>query len=163
VTDELDGDRDPLLRSAIEALRAPVGIGDRAIAGALEQLARPTPTRHSRALGWSVAAAALLAAAVALHGIGRRAGAEPVHFALRAPAAGEVSVIGDFNGWDAGANPLRRHDGEWSVTLRLKPGRYRYSFLLDGKRWLADPDGQVADDEFGTPTSVITIAERARS
>jgi 1,4-alpha-glucan branching enzyme len=29
------------------------------------------------------------------------------HFAVWAPSADSVSVIGDWNGWDSGANPLR--------------------------------------------------------
>ncbi len=38
------------------------------------------------------------------------------HFAVWAPSAGAVSVIGDFNGWDAGAHPLaarRDASGIW--------------------------------------------------
>jgi len=40
----------------------------------------------------------------------------------------------------------------------LAPGRYRYAFLVDGSRWLADPAAPRArDDEFGTPSSVVTV------
>lgn len=83
----------------------------------------------------------------------------PVRFALRAPASTRVTLTGDFNDWNAGQLPLEDRSGEWSVTLRLRPGRYRYAFIVDGAHWVADPHGATAtDDDFGTPTSVITVA-----
>jgi hypothetical protein len=80
-------------------------------------------------------------------------------FVLVAPDAGAVSLIGDFNDWDTSATPLVRAagDGVWSVTLRLTPGRYRYSFLVDGVSWRVDPDAPVVSDEFGRSSSVLTI------
>src|SRR5947208_16748150 len=36
-----------------------------------------------------------------------------------APAAEALSLIGDFNGWDRGANPLQR--GEWGVWYTFLP------------------------------------------
>ena len=50
-----------------------------------------------------------------------------ITFAL--PDAGEsVSVVGDFNGWDPCATPLRkRSNGTRSATVVLAPGQ-RYSF-----------------------------------
>jgi 1,4-alpha-glucan branching enzyme len=80
-----------------------------------------------------------------------------VRFSLAA-SAGQVSLVGDFNNWDPAAQPLRRRDGAWSVTLHLPPGRYRYAFVVDGDLWYNDPGHPVAQDEFGTPTSVITVA-----
>ena len=35
-------------------------------------------------------------------------GTPGVHFAVWAPNASRVSVVGDFNGWDASAHPLTR-------------------------------------------------------
>jgi hypothetical protein len=53
---------------------------------------------------------------------------------------------------------MRRHGGTWDITLPLRPGRYRYSFVADDRRYLADPGRPPAgDDDFGTPTSVITV------
>ncbi|HEV7357250.1 MAG TPA: 1,4-alpha-glucan branching protein GlgB [Steroidobacteraceae bacterium] len=43
-----------------------------------------------------------------------------VHFAVWAPNAAEVSVIGDWNGWNAGANPLAPrgdHSGIWEGSV----------------------------------------------
>ena len=83
-----------------------------------------------------------------------------VPFVLYAPGAHSVALVGDFNGWDTGATLLRRTSaaGAWVVTVPLPPGRYRYAFLIDGTRWLADPGAPRApDDDFGTPNSVLTV------
>ena len=42
------------------------------------------------------------------------------HFALWAPNARRISVIGDFNGWDASANPMERMDdsGYWRAFIK---------------------------------------------
>lgn len=83
-----------------------------------------------------------------------------IQFVLVAPDAGTVALVGDFNDWDTTATPLMRGvgDGVWSVTVPLSPGRYRYSFLVDGTTWLRDPQAaRTVEDEFGRPNSVLTI------
>jgi hypothetical protein len=83
-----------------------------------------------------------------------------VPFVLYAPGAHSVALVGDFNGWDRIATPLRPAGsaGAWVVSLPLPPGRYRYAFLIDGARWLPDPSAPRApDDDFGTPNSVLMV------
>jgi len=85
-----------------------------------------------------------------------------VQFVLVAPDAQTVTVVGDFNDWDDRATPLVKAEGDgiWSVTVPLTPGRYQYSFIVDGTRWLQDPRAVPAvEDEFGRPSSVLTIGE----
>jgi 1,4-alpha-glucan branching enzyme len=51
------------------------------------------------------------------------------HFAVWAPNAAQVSVIGDFNGWDPPANPMRANDaGIWTTMVpKAKQGSlYKY-------------------------------------
>jgi len=87
----------------------------------------------------------------------------PVQFVLVASAASRVSIVGDFNDWDAAVTPLRQEAraGLWSVVVPLAPGRHQYAFVVDGKRWLADPSApRAGDDDFGTPSSVITVGEK---
>lgn len=151
---------DPLLRDVIGRLREPVSLGDAPIERALTIAAHAERARRRWRPVYRVAAlAAMLVLAVfGIERLHRPAAHEGVTFALRAPEAGRVAIIGDFNGWDPSANPLHRQDHEWAVTLRLKPGRYRYSYVVDGSTWRADPRTPSADDDFGTPTSVITVA-----
>jgi len=85
--------------------------------------------------------------------------ATPVQFIVVAPGAASVSLVGDFNDWDARLTPMRAgRDGRlWTVTVPLTAGRHRYAFLVDGVRWLADPSAPRAPDDFGTPSSVVTV------
>jgi hypothetical protein len=45
------------------------------------------------------------------------------------------------------------------VELHLKPGRYHYTFLIDGRRWVSDPaEPRAAESDFGAPMSVLTVS-----
>jgi Glycogen recognition site of AMP-activated protein kinase len=87
--------------------------------------------------------------------------ARPVYLRLDAPASTRVAVVGDFNDWDPTATPLRLvgKGGIWAVELRLPPGRYHYTFLIDGRRWQGDPREPAAvESDFGAPVSVLTVS-----
>ena len=84
-----------------------------------------------------------------------------VHFVFVAPAARSVAVVGDFNDWNVNETPLQpvqKQQGVWSVSVPLPPGRYTYTFVVDGETWVADPSAPPAlEDDFGTPKSVVTV------
>jgi hypothetical protein len=88
------------------------------------------------------------------------AGTAPVTFVLRAPGATRVSVVGDFNNWDANATPMA-HSGSgdlWVLSVRLPRGVHMYSFVLDGSEWRPDPSAPLAaDGSFGGHNSVIVV------
>lgn len=151
--DDESPDHGPALTAALRELRAPIRPPSQATERVLDQLRRERWWR----LGWPLALAAGLGAVwLAIRSPDT---SRPVRFTLRAPASSRVTLTGDFNDWNAGQLSLQPRAGEWSVTLRLRPGRYRYAFVLDDARWVADPHGATAtDDDFGTPTSVITVA-----
>ncbi len=46
-------------------------------------------------------------------------GSNGVHFAVWAPGARRVSVVGDFNGWDGRVHPMRLHPGNgiWEIFI----------------------------------------------
>jgi len=80
-------------------------------------------------------------------------------FALNAPKAGSVYVLGDFNGWKkAEANRLAKvEDGKWSAHFNIKRGTYKYKFLVDDK-WIHDPGNPDTEkNNFGTVDSVLKI------
>ncbi|MBN2559549.1 MAG: alpha amylase N-terminal ig-like domain-containing protein [Phycisphaerae bacterium] len=53
-----------------------------------------------------------------------------------------VELVGDFNGWQAGTNPMVCHErGVWRCILELPDGVYHYKFLVNGAIWLEDPNG----------------------
>lgn len=82
-----------------------------------------------------------------------------VRLVLLQPDARSVSVAGDFNGWNPAHTPLERSDGGmWTATIPLKPGRYEYMFVVDGKQWIADPLAtDAATDGFGAQNAVLDI------
>ncbi len=66
-------------------------------------------------------------------------GVEGVHFALWAPNAKRVSVVGDFNAWDGRRNPMRSrgHTGVWEIFMPGLSAGEIYKYELIGA------DGQV--------------------
>ena len=69
-----------------------------------------------------------------------------------------VAVAGDFNGWSATANRLQREGELWRIELPLKPGRYRYKFVLNGVEWIADPAASEFDlDPYGGRNSIRQV------
>ncbi|MCL2613825.1 MAG: 1,4-alpha-glucan branching protein GlgB [Nocardioidaceae bacterium] len=65
------------------------------------------------------------------------------HFAVWAPNAQQVSVVGDFNGWDGNADPMARDGDVWETTVPSAGSGATYQFLVqcsDGVwRHKADP------------------------
>ena len=178
--DHDDAPDDELLQQVVRELRRPVRLDPALDQRALARIrngpvaATVAPIRNRRKLwmaGAAVAAGLLLTVAlpdrqapgtapVALERTSESAGARPVRLRLAAPAS-RVAVVGDFNDWDPAATPLRRApDGRaWVVELRLPPGRYHYTFLIDGRRWARDPSEPPApESDFGPPVSVLTVS-----
>jgi hypothetical protein len=170
--DDLDPEQREFLERLAAPLRRPVELSDRVERKVLARLrtgAGPVPRPSLRPL----VAAALAAGIAAVFAIGvlvgRRSsassaldrGPRTVEFVLRTAADSAVTLVGDFNDWNPRATPLHPgSDGVWTVTVPLRPGRYRYTFIVDGS-WRQDPAAPRAlEDDFGTPTSVITIAQR---
>jgi 1,4-alpha-glucan branching enzyme len=68
--------------------------------------------------------------------------------------ARDVYIAGSFNGWSTLQTPLEDVDSGWTVTLDLKPGKYTYKYIVDGK-WTNDPfNRQLEDDSRGGINSV---------
>lgn len=80
-----------------------------------------------------------------------------VQLILHAPTARSVSVVGDWNGWRPGAQPMTERDGVWEINLRLKPGAdYQYQFLVNNEQWIPDPRAPMkVANGFGGENSVL--------
>jgi len=88
---------------------------------------------------------------------------ERTHFAVWAPNAVDVSVIGDFNGWDAAADPLLPSDaGIWKrfVPEAQLGNTYKYlvSSAAGGSMEKADPFGYAAEVAPKTASVVWDLA-----
>lgn len=83
-------------------------------------------------------------------------------FVFESTTAKSVSVVGEFNGWDASALPMTQvTPGVWEATLPLIPGRHVYAYLIDGTLLVADPRAPKAgDSDYGREGSVVMVFAR---
>src|SRR5262249_21595124 len=80
-------------------------------------------------------------------------------FAVEAPDARRVQLVGDFNGWVLDGNEMTPIGVVWTSMVKLRPGRYRYRYVVDGN-WCSDPlNGEVEPAPYGGHNSVIVVAE----
>ena len=127
---------------------------------------RAVPVSPFGALLGSAAMAALLALVLLRpqSSTGDAAHRVLVRFVLAAPGVSRVDLVGDFNGWSAGATPLRPlgSAGVWTVEVPLAPGPHEYAFVVDGREWRLDPAAPRAPGgDYGQPNSTITVGRHS--
>lgn len=84
-----------------------------------------------------------------------------VQFVFAKPGAATVTVAGDFNAWDVRGTPLTDTDGDgiWTGRVALRPGVHKYMFVVDGEKWVTDPQADsYVDDGFGMRNAVLSVA-----
>jgi len=81
-------------------------------------------------------------------------------FVLRAPEAKSVYVTGSFNDWSLDETcRMVNNDGVWTLKVNLKPGTYKYQFIVDGK-WQEDPSNtSIERNSFGDINSLIEVKD----
>jgi 1,4-alpha-glucan branching enzyme len=84
---------------------------------------------------------------------------QKVTFALLAPEAQQVALLGDFGEWEQHPVSMKRlKDGRWQATLALAEGKYEYRYLVDGQ-WRNDPDCPVrAPNAFGSENCIRIVS-----
>jgi hypothetical protein len=172
----LDPEQHALLERLASELKEPVPLSDRVERAVIGRLQAGSLSEANRRpyFGRPVVAAAIAAGIAAVFALGVLVGRRStvptaanselhsIEFVLRTTADSAVALVGDFNNWDPRATPLQPgSDSVWTVVVPLRPGRYRYTFIVDGTQWRRDPLAPRAlEDDFGAPTSVITVAQR---
>jgi hypothetical protein len=175
-----------------DAYRRPIAGEEQARQRAIARLRRePPPTRSPWTLAWWVDAGTLrvrpwvaAASVVAVLALGAWGGAwwagkrvatretpvavgiagapTSVTFVFRAPGASRVALVGDFNGWDPEATPLKRATlgDTWTAQVPLPRGLHAYAFVVDGRDWAPDPSAPLAAEAtFGRRNSVLVVGE----
>jgi 1,4-alpha-glucan branching enzyme len=131
---------------AIEEVEDPYGFGPVLPEAWLQRIAAGDGTAVREALG---------AHAVTFEGV------PGVRFAVWAPNALRVSVVGDFNGWDGRRHPMRlRHAaGIWEIFLpRVLPGaKYKYQVVNADGRQLPDKADPVARQTERPPATASVV------
>ncbi len=81
-------------------------------------------------------------------------------FTLKADHAKSVYVTGSFNDWSLDDNcRLKQVNSQWEASIDLKPGVYKYQFIVDGV-WMEDPANPSKErNSFGDVNSLIEVAE----
>jgi len=82
-------------------------------------------------------------------------------FVIYQPGAKQVAITGSFTHWKAVPMKKTGNSGYWEITLELPAGEYRYSYILEGNRQLADPTVLTREkDDFGGENSVLEVTRR---
>lgn len=131
------------------------------LAAMLDWIWKPRPISFGWRPAYGFAAAGML---VVMLVIGRETapgpgGTQPVltQFLLNAPDAQQVMLAGDFTGWEPAHTMTRTAPGVWTVVVPLDPGVHSYAFVIDGERWVPDPNAPAVDDGFGGLNSRLAV------
>ena len=83
-----------------------------------------------------------------------------VEFSYDGNVNDSIFVVGEFNNWSPDeTSRLSKVDGVWKGALPLKPGCYKYRFIVDGK-WLEDPSNPKNEkNPFGELDSILTVSK----
>ena len=72
-------------------------------------------------------------------------------------SAKEVILSGSFNDWSTSQLKMKKGDDGWRITLKLKPYKYYYKFIIDG-HWVSDPwNLQHESDGYGDENSILFV------
>lgn len=86
----------------------------------------------------------------------------PYRFVVYLPHARRAQIVGSFTDWRP--LPMRKlaQSGYWVLTLNLSAGEYRYSYLVDRSKHIADPTIATREkDDFGGENSIIEVKNAA--
>ncbi len=61
-----------------------------------------------------------------------------------------LTIAGDFNEWEKTKTALQDLDNDsiWQAEVSLTKGWYNYRFVINGERWLKDPENQFYSGKF---------------
>lgn len=108
-----------------------------------------------------LSAAALAAAAGVAWGGAEVTGGGQVRFRYRPDGgARSVHVAGSFNSWSKDAWELSDPDGDGTFegTFTAAGGKHTYKFVVDGSRWVADPDNPATEEDgHGGKNSIVDL------
>jgi len=80
------------------------------------------------------------------------------------PQARNVYVVDDFCCWFPGAQPMKRQGRVWKLITSLYEGDYRYAYVVDGYKWIIDPDNpEKAKNPYGMKCSLFEVGKELLS
>ena len=84
-------------------------------------------------------------------------------FRPKVPGVQRVSVVANFNGWDARADTMSpRANGIWHARVAVVPGTYEYKFVVNGEQWFKDPAcGESVGDGYWGENSIVRVTRKS--
>ena len=79
-------------------------------------------------------------------------------FVIYQPDVNRVEITGSFTGWKT--LPMKKigATGYWEITLDLKEGEHRYSYILESGAQIPDPSVLTREkDDFGGDNSILDV------
>ena len=76
------------------------------------------------------------------------------------PNAEKAHLVGDFNGWDKTATPMKKlKSGAFSVTVDLaKDQEFQFRYLIDDGNWQNEAEAdKTAPTEFGGEENSVVV------
>ena len=74
--------------------------------------------------------------------------------------ARNIYVVGDFSCWFPGAFPMEKEKDKWRLALPFYAGEYRYAYVINGYKWITDPDNpNRTRNQYGVKCSVFKAGE----
>lgn len=72
--------------------------------------------------------------------------------------ASEVSLMGDFNGWNDAKHIMKKSkNGLWAIEIKLAPGEYQFLYFVDRRVWKTDEAAPRVVNSFGTENSLLKM------
>ncbi|MFT5698417.1 MAG: hypothetical protein ACI8ZB_001272 [Desulforhopalus sp.] len=83
-------------------------------------------------------------------------------FVIYQPAASQVELTGTFNDWQRLTMKQIGTSGYWELNIPLPAGEYRFAYILDGSKRIADPTHPAREkDDFGGENTVLKVGRSA--
>ena len=87
-----------------------------------------------------------------------------VVFQYISSSARNVSVAGEFNGWEYKSDQpraIRLEKNEkniWTAKSKIEPGRYQYKYVINYQSWILDPaNPYTIEDSAGNINSLLIV------
>ncbi|MCL7487324.1 MAG: glycogen-binding domain-containing protein [Desulfobulbaceae bacterium] len=117
----------------------------------------------SPSLGWAVAACLLLMVSFFVtrdFNPQNRVAVEPAtvfhRFVVHQENTRQMEITGSFTNWQRVPLVPTGTKGYWEISLPVSAGEHRYTFIVDGSKFLPDPTVAAQEsDDFGTTNSIL--------
>ncbi len=85
---------------------------------------------------------------------------DEVVFTFKYEEADIVYLSGTFNDWAPADITMEKENGIWIVRLKLEPGYYEYKYVVNGEKWIEDPEAPAfVDDGFGGKNGAFVLVK----